>query len=123
MKIDIEEEIKNLDNTHDSNLPKLSSDESNQKNDERIFNAIKMDDRIIADDSTMISKDLPQHLTEAALTTPFTINDKSPIKEQPVPNIISNVQKLSHLSKTLSTPEKKRTEDQSRNGFEVKMMI
>ncbi|KAK9310642.1 hypothetical protein QLX08_000175 [Tetragonisca angustula] len=123
LKIDIEEEIKNLDNTHDSNLSKSSSDELNQKNDERIFNAIKMDDRIITDDSTTISKNLPRHLTEEALTTPFTINDKSLVKEQPVPNIVSNVQKLSHLSKILSTSENERTEDQSRNGFEVKMII
>ncbi|XP_050476862.1 uncharacterized protein LOC126866907 [Bombus huntii] len=125
LRTDIGEGITNLDNIHDSNLHLLTStlDKSNQETNERISSGTKLNDRIITDDSSSISKDLAQHLTEESHpTTQLTINDKPPVKEQPFSNVSSNVQKTTHSSKTLPTPEEGRTENRSRK-FEVKMII
>lgn len=117
LRTDIGEGIKNLDNIHNSNLHLLTSvlDIPNQETNEQNPNGIKLNDRIITDDSSSISKDLAQHLTEESHpTTQLTINDKPPVKEQPLSNVSSNVQK--------TTPEEGRTENRSRK-FEVKMII
>ncbi|XP_017758518.1 PREDICTED: uncharacterized protein LOC108549576 [Eufriesea mexicana] len=115
-QIDVGEDIKISNDMHDSNLHlyESSSDKSRYKSNERAFDPIIKVDEIITDESDQSNLHLPKDNSQlfADESPPPSANDEPPIKEQRLPNVLSNVQKLVASAEILKA-EKERTENQS----------
>lgn len=101
---------------HDSNLHLYESSSDKSGYNERVFNPIIKVDEIITDESDRSNLHLPKDNSqlfadESPLASAVT-NDEPPIKEQRLPNILSNVQKLVPSAEILKA-ERERTENQS----------
>ncbi|CAK9811011.1 hypothetical protein ANTPLA_LOCUS6772 [Anthophora plagiata] len=119
LQIAVEGERKDSNDKHDASLHLYDtpSHKSHYKSNERYFNPVTKVDQVITDESvppvSHLIKDFSQlSNNEDLLSSPLT-NEELPIKEQPLPNVLSNVQKLFVPSGTLIKPEKERMENQS----------
>lgn len=109
----VEEKLKNyLKSTHDSNqyLPKLPKETPNDKDNKESSDSITKVDSIIIDELSQPNLHL---IKDEEATIPPLTNNESPIKEQGLPNVLSNVRKLSPSPEVLLQLEKERAENQS----------
>ncbi|XP_015438539.1 PREDICTED: uncharacterized protein LOC107193579 [Dufourea novaeangliae] len=106
------EESKHLSDMHDSNL-----NISNLKENVPSFNPVVKFDQIVFDELANPNlppiKEVPQTSMEVDAPVSALIDDKLPIKEQSLPNVLSNVQKVTASPEISVQLERKRTKNQS----------
>ncbi|XP_043258989.1 uncharacterized protein LOC122401109 [Colletes gigas] len=116
-KIEIKEETKNSNSVHDSSSNPSELLDEPHREDVRPFSPVVKVDQIITDESVKpdlhLIENVPHSSTDEGAPASTLTDEILPVKEQRLPNVLSNVHKLAISPELSHQFEKERIENQS----------